>query len=202
MSARPPPPSLRRPLPDAARWRLFVAAPLPEIAAARAWEALAGVRILHPLVRWLPPNKLHLTLVFLGSTDAGRVDEIALAVATGAGTHSPFEVRTGDAGGRVGGRRGGVAWLRLADGGHETAQLSLDIDDAFGSHTFDARNAPRPHLTLARRATEAAVNDLRAVAGGIRLAWTVDRVVLYRSHTDPGGSRYEELASVMLSPRP
>ncbi len=170
--------------------------------AARVWEALAEVRTRHPLVRWLPPNKLHLTLVFLGSTDAGRVEEIASVVATAAGNHAPFEVRTGDAGGRVGGRRGGVAWLRLADGGHETAQLSLDIDDAIGSHTFDARNAPHPHLTLARRATQGAIDDLRNVTDQIQLGWTVDRAVLFSSHTDPGGSRYEELASAMLNRRP
>ncbi len=105
---------------------------------------------------------------------------------------------TGEAGGRVGGHRGGVAWLRIGDGGHEVAQLSLDVDDALGARTYDANHAPRPHLTLARGATEAAVNDLRVVAEKIKVAWAVDRIVLFRSHTDRGGSRYDELASAAL----
>lgn len=153
-------------------------------------------------MRWLPPNKLHLTLVFLGPTEPSRVPAVAAAVEAVAPNHEPFDVATGDAGGRAGGRRGGVAWVRLADGGHEVAQLSLDLDEAIGSHTFDANNAPRPHLTIARGVSETALGDLRSTANTLRLTWTVDRIVLLRSHTDPGGSRYEELASAMLNPRP
>jgi len=177
-----------------------VAAPLPESAAARTWEALAEVRIRHPHVRWLPPNKLHLTLVFLGSTDPSRLDAIAAACGQVAALHRPFEIATGEAGGRAGGRRGGVAWLRLAEGGHEVAQLSLDLDNAISSHTFDAERAPRPHLTIARGVSESALRDLGAVAKVVRLRWTVDRIVLFRSHTDAGGSRYEEFASSRLGP--
>ena len=136
--------------------------------------------------------------MFLGQTDAARVATLTQQLAEVASRHAPFGVTTGDAGGRVGGRRGGVAWLRLADGGHEVAQLSIDMDDAIGSQTYDARNAPRPHLTVARRVTEAALADLRSAARSIRLSWIVDRIVLFRSHTGPAGSRYEELTSSRL----
>ncbi len=163
--------------------------------AARVWKGLERVRARHDNVRWLAPEKLHLTLVFLGSTDAERVPVLADAVRDVAAAHSPFGVATGDAGGRVGGRRGGVAWLRLAHGGRDVAQLARAVDDALGSHTYDDGNAPRPHLTLARGATEAALAELRASSSSLRLTWTVDRIVLLRSYTDPKGSRYEELAS-------
>ncbi len=172
------------------------------MAAARVWEALAEVRTLHPMVRWLPINKLHLTLVFLGPTEPVRVESISNAVRRVAQSHKSFEVVTGAAGGRVGGRRGGVAWLRLVDGGHEVARLSLDIDDAITSHTFDANRPPHPHLTVARGVGETALRDLQSVAASLRLTWTVDRIVLFRSHTDPGGSRYEELASATLGTSP
>lgn len=175
-----------------------MAAPLPEEAAARAWSALSGVRDAHPDVRWLAPEKLHLTLVFLGQTDASRVPVLIEALGGVSPMHAPFRVMTGDAGGRVAGRGTGVAWLRLADGGHELAQLSIDIDDAIGSQVYDAQNAPRPHLTVARGASNAALADLRNSVRSIRLSWTIDRIVLFRSHTDPGGSRYEELSSSRL----
>ena len=175
-----------------------MAAPLPEEAAASAWSALGRARAGHPDVRWLPQEKLHLTLVFLGQTDAARVATLSEAVSAVAARHAPFAVRTGEAGGRVGGRRGGVAWLRLADGGHDVAQLSIDVDEAIGSNIYDARNAPRPHLTLARRATEASLQDLRRAAASLELSWLVDRIVLFRSHTGPGGSRYESLLSERL----
>jgi 2'-5' RNA ligase len=151
-------------------------------------------------VRWLPPNKLHLTLVFLGPTESNRVESVAAVVAAVAERHASFQVATADAGGRTGGRRGGVAWLRLADGAHEVAQLALDLDEGIGSGTYDAGNSPRPHLTIARGVNEAALADLRAAAPDFKLGWTVDRVALFRSHTDPGGSRYVELASAVLAP--
>ena len=79
------------------------------MAAARAFEALAGVRELHPQAKWLPLNKLHLTLVFLGQMDSSRVDALSEAVAEVAARTSQFDVVTGEAGGKLGGDRGGVA---------------------------------------------------------------------------------------------
>src|SRR5262245_41451850 len=169
------------------------------MAAARAFEALAPVRELHPQVKWLPMNKLHLTLVFLGQTDSERVDDIAERAAGVASRHSQFDVVTGDAGGKLGGDRGGVCWLRLAKGGHEVAQLSIDLDSAVGSNTYNANTGPRPHLTVARHVSAATLEDLRQLSTQIALGWTVDHITLFRSHTDPGGSRYEELASATLA---
>ena len=150
------------------------------------------------MVKWVPINKLHLTLVFLGQTEPSRVADLAAVVERVTAQHVPFNVATGDGGGKLHDRRGGVAWLRLAEGGHHVAQLSLDLDNAIGSHTYDDTHAPRPHLTVARRVSQAALTDVQAVAAQITLGWTVDRLVLFRSHTDPAGSIYDELASVDL----
>jgi RNA 2',3'-cyclic 3'-phosphodiesterase len=179
-----------------------VAAPLPEMDAARLFEALAPLRERHPQVAWLPPNKLHLTLVFLGQTDSQTVPALGDGLASVAASHRPFAVVTGAAGGRVGGRRGGVAWLRLAQGGHQVAQLSLAVEEGIGSNTFDASHAPHPHLTVARKVSESALADLRAIGPGVPQSWAVDRIVLFRSHTGPGGSRYEELAWSALGEGP
>ena len=151
------------------------------------------------MVKWLPINKLHLTLVFLGQTDASRLSELAAAMEGVASQHEPFDVATGDGGGKLHDRRGGVAWLRLAQGGHQVAQLSLDLDNAIGSNAFGENRAPRPHLTVARGVSEAALEDIRSVAAQVTLGWTVDSLVLFRSHTKPSGSEYEALASADLA---
>ena len=168
------------------------------MAAARVWETLAEVRTLHPTVKWLPLNKLHLTLVFLGQTDPARVRELSTDIDRVAQQHESFDVATGDGGGRLDDRRGGVAWLRLAEGGHRVAQLSMDLDNSIGSHVFDEKHAPRPHLTVARGITAAALEDLRSVAAQVTMGWTVDRLVLFRSHTNPSGSVYEMLSASNL----
>jgi len=159
---------------------------------------MAALRARHPDARWLPPHKLHLTLVFLGPTEAHDVQRIAAVTAAVAERHRAYEVVTGDGGGRVHTERGGVCWLRLAEGGSETAQLALDLDAELGSATYDATHHPHPHLTLARGIDRATLDDVRSTARGLTLRWTADRIVLFRSYTEPAGSIYEELAEFAL----
>jgi 2'-5' RNA ligase len=175
---------------------------MPAPDATAAFQALVGLRARHPGARWLPPEKLHLTLVFLGQTDGRQLDRIAAATAAVAARHPAYQVITGDGGGRVNTERGGVCWLRLAEGGHETAQLSLDLDAEIGSATYDATHAPHPHLTLARGVDQQALGDVRATARGLTFEWVADRLVLFRSFTDPHGSIYEELGAWPLTAEP
>lgn len=173
---------------------------MPPDAAQVAWQKLAPLRDRHPQARWLPPDKLHLTLVFLGPTAAGEVERLRAAVERVAAAHERFDALTGDGGGRVHDHRDGVCWLRLAEGGHETARLALDLDEALGSGTYDDRHPPHPHLTLARGIDKETLEDVRSTSRGLDIRWTADRVVLFRSYTEPTGSRYEELASFVLNP--
>jgi 2'-5' RNA ligase len=179
--------------------RLFVAAPMPAADAEKASAAMAALRARHPEARWLPPHKLHLTLVFLGQTESRDVQRIAAVTAAVAERHRAYDVVTGNGGGRVHTQRGGVCWLRLADGGRATSQLALDLDEAIGSATYDATHPPHPHLTLARGIDRATLDDVRSTARGLKLQWIADRIVLFRSHTDPTGSIYEELAAFDLA---
>jgi 2'-5' RNA ligase len=172
---------------------------MPAAAAEEATRAMAALRARHPDARWLPAQKLHLTLVFLGQTDSGDVQRIAALTAAVAARHHTYEVVTGDGGGRVHTQRGGVGWLRLADGGRETSQLALDLDEAIGSATYDSTHPPHPHLTLARGIDQATLDDIRSTARGLTLRWIADRVVLFRSYTEPHGSIYEELAAFDLA---
>lgn len=160
------------------------------------WTALAAVRDRHAEVRWIAPGRMHLTLVFLGSTEQGQVAEITAALAGVAGSARPFDVGLGAAGGRVGGRRGGVAWLQVAEGATEVARLAQELDEQLPGLRAGAIN--RPHLTVARRADEATLRDLRASDARMALRWTVERFVLFRSHTEPGGARYEEIGASRL----
>jgi 2'-5' RNA ligase len=167
-------------------------------AAEEAAAAMAALRARHPDARWLPPNKLHLTLVFLGQTESRDVQRIAAVTADVAARHRAYEVVTGHGGGRVHTQRGGVCWLRLAEGGRETSQLALELDEAIGSATYDAIHPPHPHLTLARGIDRATLDDVRSTAKGLTLRWIANRIVLFRSYTDPHGSIYEELAEFEL----
>jgi len=149
---------------------------------------------------------LHLTLVFLGATDASRVPGISRALEDVASRHAPYAAATGEAGARIddrpGSTRGGVAWLRLADGGHQTAQLALDVDQVLASGEYDANHAPRPHLTVARNVHKPELDALREVSRRVDVAWTASQIALFRSYTSPQGSRYEPISTHPLKSEP
>lgn len=153
------------------------------------------------MARWAKREQLHATLVFLGQTDADDVARLGEVLALAATQNAEFQTSTGEAGGRADDRRGGVAWLRLDDHQRRIRNLAREIDWRIGSGIF-AEARPRPHVTVARRIDEELLADLRSSAPQLATAFTVDRVVLYRSHAEPGGSRYEALAEEPLTAPP
>ena len=164
--------------------------------------ALVPYREAHPDARWTTPDALHLTLLFLGSVDPAQADRLA-AVARDVATRArPFEVRTGAASGTLR-AADGVAWLRLGVGAREAALLSDALAERIPSAAVAgdraARRAPAAHLTVARKATQALLDDLAADRHGpVGATWSADRIVLMRSHLGSERARYGTLAMTRL----
>lgn len=141
-------------------------------------------------VRWLPADRLHVTLAF-----AGEVDEpagVEAAMRTVAADAAPVEASLGV----VTMRFGGVLAVPV-DGLDDLGQAVTDaVAEAVGS---DERRGFRGHLTLARVGRRQRVPATLGlpVLGGTRPSWPVDRLELVRSHLG-ADSRYETLASVAL----
>ena len=175
---------------------MFLAAPLPAHAAGRVWDALEPVRARHQEVRWILPESLHLTLVFLGSTEPASVPQIDYALRNVAAATQACGVTLGAAGGRIGRRHGGVAWLQVVDRRQLVTHLAQALDERLPSLRHGQINPV--HLTVARAADEALLKDLRQSGPAAGVGWTVDRIALWRSHTRPRGAFYEELAAATL----
>jgi 2'-5' RNA ligase len=145
----------------------------------------------------MKPDVLHFTLVFMGEVESDRVSWLGERLDQVAARQAAFTTRVDGAGGHVddgpGRRPGGVAWLTLSDGFREVADLAADVDAALGTHTYDDRRRPRPHLTVARAINSPALAALRDIALATDLEWRTSSIVLFRSHLGPGGSRYEPL---------
>jgi 2'-5' RNA ligase len=184
-------------------WRLFIALPLPGEAAQAVVEALAPVRERFPAARWIGAERLHATVVFVGSTDPGLVPALIHVMDAVARGGNPIDIELGGGGGRS--RRGddGVAWLTLAQGGGETLRLAEEMAEAVMPLGVGDRRGPRrspsAHVTVARRAPAGLLRDpsfLRVPDPPIR--WRADRVGLFRSLLERHGSRYELLHAAML----
>ena len=185
--------------------RLFIAVDIDDPTRAQVGRISARVRAAvepHAKGSWVPADRMHLTLHFLGQVDPPIEDCVRSALA------QPFKDAafsvTFD---RVGffPERGSprVLWLGIGDGLdglrriHATLAARLAIKpDHEGPYT--------PHLTLARfrdrvsRGRLAELGRIQASAGPSR----IDRVTLYESRLSPAGPRYIPLAAAHLEPSP
>ena len=183
------------------RWRLFVAVPIGEelrsalSKPAENWrndDALAGLR-------WTDPTGWHVTLAFLGQTDAAQAPDLAERLARLAADHDPITARTGGLGVFPTPAHARVAWYGVEDADGRLGTLAADVSAALG---LDTSRPLRPHLTLARvRRQPVDLRSWLASASAPEGSLTADRIELMRSHIGRGPARYETLRSIKLGVR-
>lgn len=157
--------------------------PPPETTAALA----ALPRPPHPAVRWVPVDRLHITVRFLG--EQPDPDPVAAALGDVAGT-GPFEAVVGPATVWLPGRQ--VLVLPVAG----LDPLAVAVAAALGACGGDERPF-LGHLTLARvRGRRRGPPGLAGAA--CSTGFVLGEVTLVASRTGPGGSTYEVLARVPL----
>ena len=160
---------------DAARIRLATVA--GEVAAQRGGRAT-------------PAENLHVTVAFLGTVAADRIDPLGNVASAARAGIEPFELILD----RVGGAGSQIAWLAPSTVPPVLARLHENLVDALAQQGFEAdERRYRPHVTLARRCVRPARR------GGVEpVRWIVDRFAMVASTPQAGGSRYDELAGWSL----
>ena len=169
--------------------RFFIALPLSaeERTAVDGWRAgldLPG--------RPVPPDKLHVTLRFVGKADPPGRDRIA-AELDQADLGGPFSFRVGGVGGFPKIRKATVAWAALENDGGGAARLAEAVEEAVAAAGFGAEERPfRGYLTLARIRPP---GDLRRAAAlpPARIPVRAAEAVFYRSRIGSGPAVYEPL---------
>lgn len=181
-------------------WRCFVAVPVPARlradlgAAAARWRA----RESSPNLRWTDPHDWHVTLAFLGATEASVVPDLVLALRPVADGTAAFRLRTGGVGAFP---RPGVAqaiWYGISDPDFLLADLAGRVQTAVLPPGASARF--RPHLTLARSRVRGGepLGPWMAALDPPPGTLAVNALTLFRSHLGRGPARYEVLARLPL----
>jgi 2'-5' RNA ligase len=186
--------------------RLFVAVPLDEAARSAVVDIVERVRarILDGRgVRWVRLDGLHLTLRFIGPTDAGRVPIVAEALHEAAAGQTSTRLRLAGAGAFPPHGRPRTIWLGIEDGVDRLTAITARLDDALAARGWDPETRPfRAHVTLARtdgaRSGAATAAALVEAAADLSVVSAVDRIVLYESVTGGGPARYVPLEEAPL----
>lgn len=184
--------------------RLFLAGVVPDAVKQALHAQLEPVRAATRQARWLPPDTLHLTLVFLGSVPDASVLPLQAAFGGVCGRHHAVKLMF--AGVETFGptRSPRVLATTLAGDVEELQALVTDARHAAEALVpLEAERPFRPHLTVARaRSTH---GDLllgrcrSALARGLEGAFVLREVALMRSDTLPGGAVHSALARWTLS---
>jgi 2'-5' RNA ligase len=149
-------------------------------------------------VTWVHPDRLHLTLEFLGDLDQAAEERARLALDEPIPV-APFALRFEGLGFFPDTGSPRVLWLGIADGVAELRQVHAELRRRLGDLARSEEQF-NPHLTLARlrdrvprqRLKEAVA--MRACAGPC----AIDRVTLYESRLSPKGPIYTRVADGLL----
>jgi 2'-5' RNA ligase len=183
--------------------RLFVAVDPPAEARAHLDRALGPLRGAAGEPRWIPPERWHVTLLFLGAVPAESVAGLRAAVGEVAAGAAPIALRIAGGGWFGAGRRPQVFWAGLDGDVRPLTDLADRLRGAALGLGFVVPDRPfRAHLTVGRwrprRPVDASLPG--GLAGYRGPEWPVTGVALLESH--PGHDpRYEEVASWPLTTR-
>lgn len=186
------------PNPGAKPARLFVAVDVSGEAERAVEAAVAPLRASFPAARWVPRENRHVTLKFLGWVDHEELGGVRRAVAGVASAHTPVRTELTRLGSFPTAARTRVLWVGLDDGSGGLAGLAAALDEALAGTVPPEDRAFTAHLTVARAdpplRLDASVFETRVEAA----AFTIDRLVLYRSRLGRPAPRYEPLGSFAL----
>lgn len=184
--------------------RLFVAINLPAAARRQIHRAAARLRDEGLPVRWIDPDKYHVTLKFLGEVgrdDVSTVEEVVRQVADGNG---PFEARVGGFGAFPTIRRPRVLWIGL-EPSPALRCVKQDLEWALAEAGFERETrAFHPHLTLGRASDDGGAGPFRGLDDIVAAmeysgSFPVKNLDLMRSRLGPEGPRYNIVSSSRLN---
>ena len=180
--------------------RVFCAVELPDELRSRVAERVRRLRAEFPDVRasWEKPEKLHITLKFLGDVETARVGALSNAAERAAAGLEPFELTIEEPGSFPPHGQPRVLWLGIVDASGRLAlmQRALETECAAVGFPRESR-AFKPHLTLARVRSPQGARELAAAHRETPFApqrFKVSELIVMRSELGPGGSRYTPLS--------
>lgn len=179
--------------------RLFVALEPPAAALEEVEAVVALQRERGPDLRWVPRERWHVTLSFLGEVGEEHLERLRPRLHGSASACPPLQLSFAGAGAFPRAARGRVLWIGMDGDLTELTRLAGSVAEA--ARASGIRQEKREfsgHLTVARSRQAGDLRSLvQALSGCAGSPWTADRIHLVRSHLGPN-PRYETLEAWSL----
>ena len=187
--------------------RSFIAIELPDELRLKLGQLKARLKSgEQPVVKWVDPNSIHLTLKFLGNIAADRTEEITEMMEEAARGISPFHLDIKELGVFPNLKRAQIAWVGVSGEVDKLKQLQQRLESNLEHLGFTPESrAFTPHLTLARLRNQASpderqrfgqlIAETRFEPGTIK----VDAISLMRSQLTREGAIHSRISLIKLS---
>jgi 2'-5' RNA ligase len=148
-------------------------------------------------VKWERPEKLHLTIKFLGSTEEAVIPDVVDILGRNTQPIRPLVIDIGGTGAFPSAKSPRILWLGVSEPTGALKDLAARIDKDCAALAYEPETrAFKPHLTLARIRDPRHASDIGLAHAAHQfgpLCFTCDRLVIYESHLGRGGSTYERM---------
>jgi 2'-5' RNA ligase len=173
--------------------RAFIALDLPDaITAVLAQTAqIIGKQLPNGAVRWVKPDRMHLTLRFLGETAVNQLPTIANELDRLTSQQPPFNLYLNELGCFPNSRKPRVIWAGLAGDVPPLQTLKRGIDAFLAPLGWEPEKRPfQAHLTLGRVKDARQWQHMQWNVAVKKVAWSVTAVHLIESQLRPQGPIY------------
>lgn len=181
--------------------RIFVAVNISEEARQRAADYIALLRGGEPTrgMSWVHPEKLHLTLRFIGNCDEDDLQKVLSSAQFAAENDGRFTLNISGTGVFPSAKRARVLWLGVGGEIDKMAKAADLFNGAFGSK--GEHEVFKPHLTIAR--VKDASKNREIISKHVNwqfepVEFEVSEIVVYESELHPKGSIYSAVARYVL----
>jgi 2'-5' RNA ligase len=187
--------------------RAFIAVDISAEARHLVAERIAFLRARFSDLRvgWDKPEKLHLTLKFLGDIPQEKLTQVILAVENSAKEIKPFSLILEGAGAFPPRGAARVLWLGVKDKSQNLSELQKRLETETERIGFEReRRAFKPHLTIARLkepGKSRSLTDLHLKTEFPFINFSVSEIVVYKSDLRPSGSIYTPLSKISIGQR-
>ena len=183
--------------------RSFLAIEFPKPILKKIEEVQADLKSTHADVRWVSPEKIHLTLKFFGNIEESRIDLILKSIDEPIRNTLQFSLKVREVGAFPNLRNPRVIWMGLVEGREVLISLQKQIEIHLEKVGFQPEDRPfHPHLTLGRmkssRGKEELVGRMEKYKEEEFGDFLVERLVLFKSDLRPTGPIYTPLRELKL----
>ena len=183
--------------------RSFLAIELPKTIQGKIEEIQRDLKSSHADVRWVRPEKNHLTLKFFGNIEESKIEPIVESIEEPIQTTSPFLLRVKGVGAFPHLKNPRVIWMGLADEKEVLVSFQKHLETKLERIGFQAEGRPfHPHLTLGRAKSSRGKEELIIKMEKYREEefgnFQVERVILFKSDLRPSGPIYTPLRELKL----